>query len=47
MKKSDAQKWLETADMEDMEPQHRPMMEYFKKLINGKTPYGIKGEINE
>lgn len=47
MKKSDAQKWLEAVDMEDVDPQNRPMLEYFKKLMNGKLPSEIRGEVDE
>ena len=47
MKKSDAQKWLETVDMNDVEPQYRPMLEYFKELMNGKLPGEIKVDKNE
>jgi hypothetical protein len=47
VKKSDAQKWLETVDMEEVEPHYRPMLEYFKKLMSGKLPSEIRGEVNE
>lgn len=42
MKKSDAQKWLETVEMEDIKPQYRPIMKYFKELMSGKTPTEIE-----
>jgi hypothetical protein len=44
VKKSDAQKWLETVNMKDVEPQFRPMLEYFKELMKDKTPTEIKKE---
>ena len=47
IKQSDAQKWLETVDMNEIEPQYRPMMKYFKELISGKTPTEIGRKRNE
>jgi hypothetical protein len=47
MKKSDAQIWLESIDINDLPVERRAFLKYFKDLMSGKTPTEIERERNE
>lgn len=42
MKKSDAQVWLESIDINDLPIERRAFLKYFKDLMSGKTPTEIQ-----
>jgi hypothetical protein len=44
MKKSDAQIWLESVDIDDLPIERRAFLKYFKDLMSGKTPTEIQEE---
>jgi hypothetical protein len=44
MKKSDAQLWLESIDINDLPIERRAFLKYLKDLMNGKTPTEIEKE---